>query len=714
MPRIAVLLLASVLGLAAGEADPRAQARSLWTEAAQSGGVWTCLQLEAWGQAQQPPLRLGPVLGASVVHGDARFAFPDDVRLVADLGDRILAATDRMLLALAPDGRPLERPLMLAPAGRPALGFAGQAVAVAATRWDGAARPPTTSLIAAVYAIADRQRRFEAVRTLAAGEYWEGQLVVADDGSAIAAGIGAPRGPQQPPARSVWLAVAAGGSDLTGCTHPLAVGRSGSWLVAHGPGGTVLVRGRSSDPITQPAVGPGLLACVRGGQPTLVGIDGSDRPLSGAPAGGQPRLHAVGGWLALDTGLPAATLTASDLLGETTPAPSGGIMLWRWADLAADPGAAPAATLAGRAEVAEQFPAALWNWQPGVAGVDLVDLTQPQPAIARYVDTPAAVVRAATSGGALVVELAERQRVVYGPGREVAWEGRCDHLSLRRPDLALVGRQEGREMSWQLAWLAADPQARRSVNVAVPPRYGDIRVGFPDLDWMVVRGADGWIQFSLAVPEAEVASGGMAGGTSGRTPLGLAVLDRGGAARQPPACPVWDLPPGRFYPAGARLLAKAKPLPPPAERLDVRDAWRDGPAAVALGAFGQVLVGRKRGEWEICGVVADADRLVLAKGGGLAAGDPRGKPLTVIAAAAAPAQLGAAPPGPGTELPEGPWRAKANARFQPQGRELAWEGDRLGFWPARLRSPEGHPALLACCRGLLIELAADAARTVAK
>jgi hypothetical protein len=66
------------------------------------------------------------------------------------------------------------------------------------------------------------------------------------------------------------------------------------------------------------------------------------------------------------------------------------------------------------------------------------------------------------------------------------------------------------------------------------------------------------------------------------------------------------------------------------------------------------------------------------------------------------------------EMPSGPWRLEGDHRFiVPKGKQYRWDGERLGFWPVRLRSPEGS-GLLIVARSLLIELSPEAAKVIGR
>lgn len=685
--RIPLLLACCVLALAAE--DARVQAKAAWLAAGKAGDAWTCLQLEAWAREQKPALRLGSALGESALVGDPLFAFPARVDTLADRGERIVVCAGGRAWVLAPDGRPLQPSVRLGEGGSHAIGYDGEAVLTATTADDGSWRLNAVRLgdgsrvLAATYRPEPAQSRDD--------------MAVADDGSAAAVEVETEDGATGRTIRSILLAVGERPPRLLDIPAvPVGVGRAGAWLVAGYAPHCFVQCGERRSPAVAAVGGPGLAAFIAGGKAALVLADGKQALLQGGPAiGEEPGLAAVGGWLVMFSGRGAKTVSQGDLLGEG----AGGeavqpptLAFWRWTDLAADPAAKPVASLPGELSVASDQPASLWRWEG--RRLERIDLTGDQPKVVPQFESAHEIRWASSSIHCIRLDHAQGHRSLYGPEGKELWYGPAHDLDIVRRDLVLVERvQEGR-YSWALATLAPEPAKRKEVRLQIPEQEQSIRVSRRPPDLLVARGERNWwrsVGFDGKVIET--------------------AREAGPAAQPPPAVQpwVWYCPSGRFYHDGARVLAKAaSPATDPLSGIELADAWRIGGGTILLDVGGRVVVGgRKRGEWLDLPAVAGGDRLALAKD------------VPVLVAGDEPRMVAALIPGPrlephdggiASELPGGPWRIERRWRFTPpRGRQLEWDGERLGWWPVRLRSPEGG-GLFIITPAVLIELDPAAAR----
>lgn len=693
---VAGLLVASTL--LAGEVDPKAQAKTVWSEALKQGDAWTCLQLESWARDRKPAVRLGSALGDSAVVGEVRFALPAYVTHICDLGERVVMATAERAWVAAPDGRPVQPSVRLRPVGGwQQTGYGGKVIGtVRRVRHDG-----KVALEFGAVALADGRPQLETRLELTPVQHWGEELALSYDGKAFATIVVTEDGAERRRTRNVAIAAEKKTWIVGECREPYGIGPAGAWLLARGLGdvGPLLVRGDKRTPIIAGAAGPGIAACIIKDKALLIREDGSEAPLTDAPAlGSSAGMVTVGSWLVLASGYGAKVISEGDLLGENaggmTEQPST-LALWRWADLAANPAAKPAAFIQGDLSPAYDRAAALWVWKE--AGLDLVDLTGEAPVRSRYLDAPAPIRWATSDMHCLRLEFDKPQRfALYGPDKAELWSGEAQDVQVKRRDVALTTHRKDGRPSWRLQWLSADAGKRRSVTVAMPVEADDLQVAVYQPDLVLGRGPNrAW--WSAGFDGKAIASGDADGGPPR------------------PDCPEWSwfAPTGRYYREGARVYEKALGTPADAmQRLQLADAWRAGGSVMLLETDGRVQVsGRKRGEWLDLGAAEGAQRFGL-----------RGPvPVLVRDEAKVVATMASGPkllPGDNStalEIPlGGPWRLADEMRFTPpRGRQLQWDGERVGWGEVKLRSPDGAGMFIVTASAL-IELDPDAARMFGK
>ncbi|MEK7412778.1 MAG: hypothetical protein AAB263_05630 [Planctomycetota bacterium] len=693
--------LAWLIGIAgwmsAAEIDPatiiRNQAKTTWAEAVKANDIWSCLQLEEWGREQKPPLRLGPVLGSSVIHGNPLFAVPETLRLSADFGDRILISGERRVWVIAPDGRPLQAGAMLATHGWSQVASWDGSVVASGRRVGN-----QLTIDAGSTRIADGKVLLRGSMGIVDVQGLDGIGAVADDGSAIAMTVTSDNAIAAPP-RQICVITTRGGDPLhfPRLSGAFAVGRGGAWLAGYSQRGETLARGDERLPIGYASPGPGMLACILQTKPTLILPDGKDVPLNpGRAVGKNPMLLTVGGWLAMITGDEAKGVSSGGMMGDdegkVIDLPIS-VLLWRWSDLLANANAVPSKTIIGHAWRADDRVQSLWLWND--KSIEELDLAGLQPIRRPYLQAPGRISWPWTSGNCLIIKIGGSRHLVYGPDKSLLWDGDCDSIWVRRPNLAVTRRiAKGDVYSYQLQHLAADSTARKEVNLVVPPIDQEFLVEFRRRDCVVFGPPTAWRRFDL----------------TGK------LIDEGVTAR--PSITEWDLPRGRFFRDHARLFPKALPDPEAFEdRLLPRDAWRSGQIEVLLDRHRTVFTttkssssSKKRAVWSSLGQVPYGDHLAMASGVLVVAGSDGIAQASLINGPALNLKL---PNNVGsTDFANGPWRINDMQFIPPRGREYTWD-DRLGFFPIRLRGPD-EANMLVVTSSVLIELEPDAAKMVGR
>lgn len=677
--------------LLAGDSDPASQARAVWRAAQKGGDAWTCLQLEAWGRAQQPIIKLGPVLGPSVILGNPSLTFPSTIQAMRDVGDRIVVVAAQRAWVLAPDGRPLQ-PSLLLPRGEPTIASDGQFVLTIAAEGS-----PWRVVLTR---IADGKPVLSTEIPVAEGQQRTPQRAIAHDGSAVAIGVTSPV-PNGPPQERVLVFKPGEPKplELAVRAQPLAIGPAGSWLIVGGGNEWTVTTREQPLLASSVASGQGIAVCLaEGNKLWRIAQDGSRSELAGVPPlGDQPRVFALGEWLVLATGQGAKT-AREDLLGDTaqeTVLPPR-MALWRWHDLARDPTAQPVTTLVGRPAIDRSQPAALWLWNE--SRVELCDLSGENPATRPVIPDAGAHVLWVENDGPLIRVHARDQICAYydWEGREL-WRGPAHGLRAWRHNAAIVERREGDRFAYVLVRLASDPNARAEISLAaLPPQRMGMRIPLfqPDLlvanndqgRWWVL-GFDGAIQH-VRPPDQNFPPPPIVG-----------------------MAPSWrhDAAAGRFFALGARLIPArlSAPAPALASGEDLIDAWRTEAGTWLLDRSGRLVLLPAREREQSMQLAGPPHALFLALGKDLAVQTP-GQQLWRIERGP-PWKLEAAP-GPAEALPSGPWKVDRLSFGIPRGKHLQWDEERLGWKPVRLRSP-AQSGLFVITPAVLLELReAEAAR----
>lgn len=705
--RILAALVCSAV-LFAGEADPKAQAKAVWTAAAKSGDVWTCLQVEAWGRKVKAGFRQGSILGESVIIGDPLMAVPEAVEFTHDGVDRVITSSHGWLRVWAPDGRPLQPAVNIGLAGwQKVVGFGG--AVIAAVERHRSAATGEAIIDAGSFRIIDGFRLTGMQLALSALQSVNGRPSVADDGSAVACEIHTSDAVTGATTLAVHVVNAAKVQRVLPGVRLEGVGRQASWLCLRDTTGPFLLAGeRRTDYLSSPsgssfAEGPGLAACVVKKVLMLVGLDGSMKPIAGGPAiGGDPFIASVGGWLVVGSGNGAKMISQGDLLGENAGVevdqpPT--IALWRWSDLAKDPAAKPLAIELGRCSIASDKSAAIWVWVG--SQVDCLDLSGNMPKREPQATSTKPIGWVSTNFVCMHIRNDDGSSVLYDQERREVWSGACTNIELTRRDLALVTRTEAAGMSYALVRLAPDPALRQEIRLGLPPQEQRLVVSYTAPDQVVASADSSW--WRLVGFDGKVQQTGREAGPKAVSPPDIEPLG-------------WYDPHGAFYSLRCRLVAKATgPDEDRAGQFDLRDAWRSGQTIVLLERQGQVLVsGRKRGEWIDLGNVPEADRIALASGQ-LALVQGHGEETRVLATIDSGPKLNMKPAAEKlAELPPGAWRIDRRNQFSPpRGKQAEWDTERLGWQPMRLRSPEGGN-MLVVTRSVVIDLTPEAARLVSK
>lgn len=512
---VSSLLLGLLLSSAsAAENLALAAAKDLHREAAKSQQLWTCLQLEAWGQRQQPPLKLGPILrGNSKFFGDPLLATPHPIIGYWDHGGMVGLLTEipggaRYHLCAA-DGRPLALPVALPFA--PDLHHAsadGRFLGLARLRGSRAQQTAELAIIdlTSGKTVLSGSLTLDPIpeTALAEGTYDTPRgFHLADDGSAAGLAVSFNTGGKS------RLLVLGRNNDkiekLDDLSRLEGVGPGASYLVCSPPG--------DSDPhvLLGTEMGPKLprkwflhgATLVFRQDTALMVIDSASpaRPLSlPVPLGEGWNVEDYGRWLAVSSGEIDRWCAEGDFLPSAPAVPpgaSGGqqVHLLAW-DTIRDPAVPPAhrlpCTTLTRAQAEAQ---ALLSWDG--QRLDLIDVSGEVPLVRTLAELPAQIVKADSSSHHYRVELVDGTRAIIDPGGALLWHGAAAQIGVHTRHYALIDDGENANPRFRVVHLDRDPARRKEVVPQLPGGNWWI-----DLDHrgygIARRGVEAWHRFSLA------------------------------------------------------------------------------------------------------------------------------------------------------------------------------------------------------------------------
>ena len=683
---LAALLTAADAAVDA-EATTRADIKALHAEALRANDLWTVVQIEAWANANG--LRMRSALPGVTVIGSPLLATPININHVVDLGRHIVTISDRRVYQWRTDGRPLalSRELPFHP-WHIAVGFGSAHLAIAAPNNDRRAAAFNLATVALVGVEGGLRQTIDRLPHENLND-----LVVADDGSAVAVGTHGWSGPGKAITPRVLFAHGASQSVLAGWQRPLAVGRGGAWLAAQpAVGPPMLVTATAQIPFRLIAAGPGIAVLLREGSCDLVGRDGTLTPLDPPIGlGQQAEVISLGEWLVFSSGPGATTRPTVDLFGNPVAGgkPQAQTCAWlRWSDLLVDPATPAAGREAMDLRIARNHPASLLRLQE--RQLDLIDLSGPSPNVSPFATAAATVRDVWWHDQQTVLQLAgDAWQVLDIEGREV-WSGKAGKLLMQSRRHAVVVDGTGAQQVRSVVSLARDPAQRTQVKLELPAGQWDIRIAREGTPAVATLASDDWCAFSV---------------TTG------AVTAKGDSTVRSPQVPwVGSQASFRYLGVNGRLVVTEPPASPTASWRP-HDAWRIGRTTTVIGRDGRVYVSNKRGEFVDLGVCAGADHFVR-RSGQLLVADSDGRVLAGFAAGPA---LDALPSGKGElgePLPAGPWQVDGLDYVPPRSTNLTWSNEH-GLVAARLRSPDAD-SMLVVCSPVVLEVDANAAKLLGR
>ncbi len=704
--RLVLLGLATLTAVIAGEPDLRQQARKTYGDCAKAGDLWSQFRLESWGRKQTPAVPFGPALSECEITGEALFAFPAWINRHWDLGSSLVVAAQRRIHILAPDGRVLFPSVNLR-LGTDHVGLSSDGKFVSCADNRGGA------LNLGVVAIPGGTERFTATFEESLG-WWSGASVVADDGSAAACEIYWNRELNAPPRSRIGIAVRADAFTeqprlLENFHRVLAIGPDARWLAAM-PNGqnrpTLVVAGQAGPSLFHLATGAGLGACITDDKQPVVKLIQGDGSLSdlNVPMGlgsNDPKVMTLGAWLVVGSGWNGLTRESRDAIDNLIP---GGqpqpytIACWRWADLAANPKAAPVRVLATPLSRADAECAAIYRWNGPV--VKLLDFSGKElaerplvtaPFDVEHVDEQHHRTRIRMRGGEWLITDRDANEIWRGPS---AWFDVQD----RTWGVAHLGPDATR--TCKVVRLDRDPAKRKTIDLELEPGRTNLDLDRLGRRFLATRNGE-WIELS---------------------PTGKRIRSAPDD-RDNPRPAVWRLwgQPSRWYQLDARLVDKqlGEEGQPRAASLCPIDAWRFEGNLITVEPHGRVLAGstrrppagKKPGEMMEIGRQNGADRFSLLGRFDVGVAESGNRILALLATGPVlkpqtKSDQGKDPIGVG-------WRLD-NGNFCRSGQPpLRWDEARTGFRPARLRSPD-QGGLLVITPSLIIDLDPGMARTVGK
>lgn len=714
--RIAALC-AALLAATPAEEDPLDAARDLHRTALRAYDIWTCLQLEAWAASRDERMR--EALRQTELYGDALFAFPRDIRAMRDLGHTLVVATEHRVFHLSPSGRPLRTTLPL-PFTTSRVGISDDGGHVVAARLVGPDGDHSVEL--AGIDLADGEETWRARAPLGKTPPHVRVSVsqaprVASDGSAAAVSVSFRVEHNQ--TTRVVVGRRKGADVVPGCDDVRAVGPDGAWLLTRNRAleprygwyvGTRLEsavdlhhdRSASGGGIAVLRTGDGFLRIDAAGQGTdwqPTGIEANERCHRIAEISGYLLIEIDRALTADDTGAPDGTEApdvqgmGADLLGQAVeddpeqaaaeddrPRGERTTLIYRWADLADDPAAAPVYRVAHALQVADTWGPALWI-RHGTR-LDRLDLSTDTPERIAVASLPDPLHWIDGNHHHYTARFHDDSVAVLDHHGRVLWREPPgpQQIHVLSHDYAL--RHQGDHTGFALLTLDRDPDARSALEIPIPAGTRSWHVRFSPTSMRLVAGRnESWVEIDTA---------------NGR------VIDRGGLdpAGVPRRRPHVDQEPDNhgqvFRPRDARLVRVADAAEcPPERRWAIADATRLGRTPLVLTRGGGVFARDRRDTWQELGRTPGADHICTVEGqSGPFLADRHNNPLAMIKPGP---EVAEPPPGAVAEdLGHGDWTVRWNGHFSPPGRlqTYRWNEERFGFAPERLRGI-GRSHLLA-------------------
>lgn len=706
MLRTGILLGLIVAGFSAE--DPKRELRAVWDQAGKGGDLWTVLQAEA--AAKRIDLKLGPALGtASAVYGDPLWAFPSDLDRLWDKGEVVLVASAGRVYRLAGDGRPLS-PSVGFPFGLGSSGVNHEGTIVGAME----KRHGVNTATGVALAIPGGEQRLNGAVALANEDSAWG-AVVASDGTAIAMTVEF-RPEKVPAPPNPRVAVIRNRQNdgrpavLEGFRDPWAVGPDGRWLLAHETGSyrPMLITAAGPQRIVSGDAGLAGWAAVLNEQRQLALVDPTGAQIEPPPAMGisadRSGLDSIGGWLVVASGAGAKAPALRSLLDEpvqgSRPQPFT-LALWRWSALVADPNSEPILIEAPALSRANHEAAAVYTWTG--AELSLLDLSGPQPTTRLVLTAPGDIRSADSRYGRIRVRMSDRRWLIADADGRPLWLGTADECDLQDRWWAVASEGKPDVRTFRVIRLAADAAERKEVTQALPPGPWHLHLDRLGRTSSAIQHGQSWVTFDP---------------TSGQVRKEYRLPD------EPYRQYGWrvHLASGRFYAVDARVFDHrvSDDGKGPGGFFPI-DAWRAGPAMIALCRRGNVVLsggprslpGQKSGAWLHLGVNEAAQQFAQRGRGEPCLRDNDGRVCGVFAAG--PVLIQPARADERTEpVPPGPWRLNGD-QFTPPRQSGIWNWNRAaaGFDARRLRSPDSG-GLLVVTPSLVLDLDESAARAVAQ
>lgn len=706
---VALLLIATCASAAERESDPTDEARSLHREAARASDYWTCLQLEAWAQSLERPMRLSPALGRGVkVHGSALWAFPRDVQNAFDRGDWVGVVTNDRYYRLSEDGRPLQTSveLPLYP-NRSTLTEDGKYLGIIRHyRQDGT----QNSMVAVSIMDAETgEVRFAGEQSAGAmdPERWDwlaGGSAIASDGSAIAGALF-----RVPEDRSHLIVFSAAGKlDLPNFDNARAVGPNGSWVIAWRPSDRrdCLIINERPIEIQQYATAKGHAVILRENAFHIVNQAGETNPWTpaGVGIGRNGDCWTRGEFLVVGSGWDATAVGGDDFLDEG-PQEEGQqpytTAIYRWDDVIADgnnaqpvvisptrfrPDRAGAHALSGL--TTEGATLLRWNFREEL------------PSNEELVTFDATIQDMWARHHYYVIRVEGGDHIVISADGTELWRGAANEAWVHTRELVLTRHDGDAGPTYIVHHIDEDPFERRSIPLELEPGHWHIRSS----RWgdRITAANEGW--WHVLDPE------------TGKR-IDSENRERLDARPNPPRVGGENNHPGRWWREEGRLMPKLGYEELAAHETWVpRDAYLAGRNLVILDQRGRVYADAGRRGWEDLGRVPGAWSLSMS---------PDESTLTIsrrhhreILAALDRGEIVTDIPWRdqrGQDLPHGRWRVERERRFvvPPSATQLEWDSEAIGFNISRLQGTESA-TLLAITASVVLSLDPKTAKVVGR